>query len=143
VGGGAFGMARLAQLLHRRLTPSQGERPGRPTDSSWVLRPKMPMREETANKLAEIADALSTSERRISPMQVAAHLLEEAVGGLRIATEGTHEERNPAERALSWRGGCPPCCAPAHPLHPNRGIRVFKFFQPIGLEIIGGRTYSK
>lgn len=91
VGGGAFGMARLAQLLHRRLIPSQGERPGRPTDSSWVLRPKVPMSEETATKLAKIAEALSTSERRVSPMQVAAHLLEEAVGGLRIATESARE----------------------------------------------------
>ena len=26
VGGGAFGMARLAHLLHQRLTPSQGDR---------------------------------------------------------------------------------------------------------------------
>src|SRR6266542_6194918 len=42
---------------------------GRPTDSSWVLRPKVPMSEETANKLAEIADALSTSERRVSPIR--------------------------------------------------------------------------
>ena len=39
VGGGAFGMARLAQLLHQRLIPSQGERPGRPTDPNWVVRP--------------------------------------------------------------------------------------------------------
>ena len=30
VGGGAFGMARLTHLLHERLTPSQGDRPGRP-----------------------------------------------------------------------------------------------------------------
>src|SRR5581483_10624283 len=28
VGGGAFGMARLAHVMHERLTPSQGERPG-------------------------------------------------------------------------------------------------------------------
>lgn len=28
VGCGAFGMARLTHLLHRRLTPSQDERPG-------------------------------------------------------------------------------------------------------------------
>jgi hypothetical protein len=32
VGGGALGMARLARLLHRRLTPSQGTpRPGQRT----------------------------------------------------------------------------------------------------------------
>lgn len=79
VGGGAFGMARLAQLLHRRLTPSQGERPGRPTDASWVRRPKVPMSEDTYQILAEIAEAMSTSERKVSPMQVAAHLLEETV----------------------------------------------------------------
>jgi len=36
VGGGSFGMAQLAHLMHERLTPSRGERPGRPTDPSWV-----------------------------------------------------------------------------------------------------------
>jgi hypothetical protein len=79
VGSGAFGMARLAHILHQRLTPSQGERPGRPTNPNWVLRPKVPMSEATAAKLAQIADALSTPERKISPMQVAAQLLEEAL----------------------------------------------------------------
>ncbi|HTU20703.1 MAG TPA: hypothetical protein VMG10_21765 [Gemmataceae bacterium] len=79
VGGGAFGMARLAHLLHQRLTPSQGERPGRPTDASWIHRPKVPMSEATYRILAEIAETMSTPERKVSPMQVAAHLLEEAV----------------------------------------------------------------
>jgi hypothetical protein len=82
VGGGAFGMARLAHLLHERLTPGQGERPGRPTDPTWLVRPKVPMSEGTAKKLAEIAEALSTPERKVSPMQVAAQLLEEAVSRL-------------------------------------------------------------
>ena len=80
VGGGAFGMARLAHILHQRLTPSQGERPGRPTSPNWVIRPKVPMSEATAEKLAQIAEALSTAERKVSPMQVAAQLLEDAVG---------------------------------------------------------------
>src|SRR5437868_11649940 len=79
VGGGAFGMARLAHILHQRLTPSQGERPGRPTNPSWVVRPKVPMSKATAQKLAAIAEALSTPERKVSPMQAAAQLLEEAV----------------------------------------------------------------
>jgi hypothetical protein len=79
VGGGSFGMARLAHILHQRLTPSQGDRPGRPTDPCWVIRPKVPMSKGTAQKLAQIAEAMSTPERKISPMQVAAHLLEEAV----------------------------------------------------------------
>lgn len=82
VGGGAFGMARLAHILHERLTPSQGERPGRPTNPNWVIRPKIPMSEATAEKLAQLAETMSTSERKVSPMQVAAHLLEEAVAAL-------------------------------------------------------------
>jgi hypothetical protein len=80
VGGGVFGMARLAHLLHQRLTPSQGERPGRPTDPTWVLRSKVPLSEATAQRLAQIAEELSTPERKVNPMQVAAQLLEEAVG---------------------------------------------------------------
>src|SRR6266446_8612496 len=79
VGGGPFGMARLARILHERLTPSQGERPGRPTDATWESRPKVPMSEATQRQLAEIAAKISTSERQVSPMQVAALLLEEAV----------------------------------------------------------------
>src|SRR2546426_2535646 len=79
VGGGPFGMARLARILHRHLTPSRGERPGRPTNPNWTIRPKVPMSQKTARKLARIAKALSTSQRQVSPMQVAAQLLQEAV----------------------------------------------------------------
>ena len=86
VGGGPFGMARLARLMHQRLTPGQGERPGRPTDSTWASRPKVPMSEATQRRLAEIAEAMSTPERRVSPMQVAAQLLEEAVGRVEAKT---------------------------------------------------------
>jgi hypothetical protein len=79
VGSGPFGMARLARIMHQRLTPSQGERPGRPTDATWESRPKVPMSEATQRQLAEIAAKISTSERQVSPMQVAALLLEEAL----------------------------------------------------------------
>jgi hypothetical protein len=89
VDGGAFGMARLAHFLHQQLTPSQGERPGRPTNPNWVTRPKVPMSKATAEKLAKLAEALSTAERKVSPMQVAAQLLEEAVAAL--ATQGGRE----------------------------------------------------
>jgi hypothetical protein len=34
VAGGRFGMARLAHILHQRLTPSAAERPQRPTDAT-------------------------------------------------------------------------------------------------------------
>ena len=79
VGAGPFGMARLARVMRQRLAPSQGERPGRPTNPAWTVRPKVPMSEATAQRLAEIAEAMSTPERKVSPMQVAAQLLEEAV----------------------------------------------------------------
>ena len=42
VGGGPFGMARLAQMLHQHLTPSQGERPGRPISGRGVEGPHRP-----------------------------------------------------------------------------------------------------
>src|SRR5438445_13815316 len=84
VSGGTFGMARLAQILHERLTPSQGDRPGRPTNPNWVIRPKVPMSQATAAKLAQIAKAMSTRKRKISPMQVAAQLVEEAVARVHI-----------------------------------------------------------
>ena len=78
-GGGAFGAARLAAILKERLEPAQGRRPGRPTNVRWVFRPKVPMSEETQRQLILLADQLSSPERRISPMQLAAQLLEEAV----------------------------------------------------------------
>ncbi len=34
VGGGPFGMAQLAHILHQRLKPSQGQWPGQPMDAS-------------------------------------------------------------------------------------------------------------
>ncbi|HEY7315894.1 MAG TPA: hypothetical protein VH643_41575 [Gemmataceae bacterium] len=107
VGGGAFGMARLAHFLHQRLTPSQGERPGRPTDANWVHRPKVPMSEDTYRTLVEIAEAMSTPERKISPMQAAAHLLEEAVSQVSGTAEHHVEEieENPADFVSSKRRG--------------------------------------
>jgi hypothetical protein len=84
VGGGAFGAARLAHLvasLRARLHPGQGRRPGRPSDARWVRHPKVPMSAETEEKLRRMAERASTPERQISPMQIGAQLLEEAVAG--------------------------------------------------------------
>jgi hypothetical protein len=84
VGGGACGAARLAKILQQRLRPSRGRdaksnRPGRPTVASWAVRPKVPMSKTTAAKLKQIAREASRSGRRVSAMQVAAQLLEDAV----------------------------------------------------------------
>lgn len=82
VGGGAFGMARLAEILAERLQPSHGRRPGRPSDPTWVAQGKVPMSAETKERLTALADRLSGEGRRISPMQLAAQLLEESLAQL-------------------------------------------------------------
>ena len=81
-GGGAFGAARLAQVvkaLHERLEPSRGIRPGRPTSKDWGLHPKVPMSPGTRRTLDRLARQMTTPARKVSPMQVAAQLLEDAV----------------------------------------------------------------
>jgi hypothetical protein len=85
VGGGAFGAARLARIikqLRSRLVPGQGRRAGRPTDAKWVRHPKVPMSEATARRLSRLAEEASTPSRKISPMQLAAQILEDALNGL-------------------------------------------------------------
>ena len=84
-GGGAFGAARLSDIvvkLQGRLVPGQGKRPGRPTDPVWEKSPKVPMSRKTETKLARLAERVSKSGRRVSPMQLAAQLLEDAVAHL-------------------------------------------------------------
>jgi hypothetical protein len=84
VGGGAFGAARLASVveqLRSRLTPGRGRRPGRPTDARWVKHPKVPMSALTQRRLVRLAERASVGGRKISPMQLAAQILEDALGG--------------------------------------------------------------
>jgi hypothetical protein len=86
VGGGAFGAARLAKIvagLQKRLAPSQGIRAGRPTDANWVNHPKVPMSDETKRRLTILAKKASRGDRKVSPMQLAARILEEAVAEVR------------------------------------------------------------
>jgi len=85
IGGGAFGAARLARIvetMQARLSPGRGRRPGRPTDASWVLHPKVPMSDATRQRLAELAEQSSTKGRKVSAMQIAARILEEALASL-------------------------------------------------------------
>ena len=86
-GAGAFGAARLAKIvetIQARLEPGQGLRPGRPTDSNWVRHPKVPMSEATKQRLTLLAEKSSTAGRKVSPMQVAARILEEALAGIPV-----------------------------------------------------------
>ena len=75
-------IARFGVRLRRRLAPGQGERPGRPSDPSWTVQRKLSMNPETLAALEGLADSLSTDERRVSPMQVASLLVEDAAGRL-------------------------------------------------------------
>jgi hypothetical protein len=81
-GGGAFGAARLARLvkeLQARLAPGQGRRAGRPTERKWIRHPKVPMSTATQLSLVRLAEQASTPKRKISPMQLAAQILEDAL----------------------------------------------------------------
>ena len=81
-GGGAFGAARLSGLvetLHARLVPGQGLRAGRPTDANWERHPKVPMSRETERRLVHLAERVSNGRRKVSPMQLAAQILEDAL----------------------------------------------------------------
>ena len=68
--------------MQARLKPGQGRRPGRPTDASWVRHPKVPMSDATRQRLARLAEASSRSGRKVSPMQIAAQILEDALSGM-------------------------------------------------------------
>jgi len=84
-GGGAFGAARLARIvetMQARLVPGKGRRPGRPTDANWVRHPKVPMSDSTKLRLTHLAEQLSTNGRKVSPMQIAAQILEDALTGI-------------------------------------------------------------
>ena len=84
-GGGAFGAARLAHIvaaIQARLEPGKGLRPGRPTDASWVRHPKVPMSDATRQRLTRLAEQSSTAGRKVSPMQIAAQILEDALSGI-------------------------------------------------------------
>src|SRR5262245_25172829 len=75
---GAFGVAKLARTLRERLEPSLGKRPGRPSNPNWSKRSKVPLAEETEERLDQLARMLSDENRKVSPMQVAAQILEDA-----------------------------------------------------------------
>jgi hypothetical protein len=84
-GGGAFGAARLAKIieaLQARLVPGQGRRAGRTSDTSWVRHPKVPMSAATEQRLARLAERASAQGRKVSPMQLAAQILEDALSGI-------------------------------------------------------------
>lgn len=79
------GLASFGERLRGRLVPGQGERLGRPSDPGWTLQRKLPMNPVTLAVLERLAAELTKPERSVSPMQVAAMLIEEAAE--RMSTE--------------------------------------------------------
>ena len=88
---GAFGVAKLARTLRERLEPGHGRRPGRPSNPNWSKRSKVPLAAETEERLAHLARMLSDEHRKISPMQVAAQILEEATAS--FFTRASRQDR--------------------------------------------------
>ncbi len=74
----SLALERFGERLRSRLAPGRGERPGRPSDPTWTLQRKLSMNAETLATLERLAESLSTEQRRVSPMQVAALLVEDA-----------------------------------------------------------------
>lgn len=93
---GAFGVASLAKTLRDRLEPSAGKRPGRPSNRRWTRRSKVPMASETEARLKQLARMLSDDQRQVTPMQVAAHLLEESTATYFARARRTRTSRHPA-----------------------------------------------
>jgi hypothetical protein len=87
VGGGAFGASRIASIitqLQSRLVPNQDLRLERPSELNWVESPKIPMSKQTIAKLKLLAVQASHGERIISPMQIAAQILEDSLSQLTL-----------------------------------------------------------
>ena len=74
---GAFGVAILAKTMRDRLEPGRRKRRGRPSNRRWTKRSKVPMAVESEARLKRLARMLSDEDRQVTPMQVAAQLLEE------------------------------------------------------------------
>jgi len=74
----------IASRIGERLV-SKG---GRPTDSSWELDRKVPMRVATWSRLKQLAGALSKQQVRVAPGQLAAVALERGLPTLTSADLG-------------------------------------------------------
>lgn len=77
-----FGVLQLQLELAERLRAPEGGRAGRPSDPGWTIRRLVGIRPATWRALADIAEQASTPQRRVSPGQVAARLIEDGVARL-------------------------------------------------------------
>jgi hypothetical protein len=92
------GLVQLAVDFNQRLRSSGG----RPTDPSWTVSRRIPFSSDTWEALNVIANKLSSDDRKISPAQVAARLVERSV------ETGAEALDRAAERAFAGRPGADP-----------------------------------
>jgi hypothetical protein len=90
---GPFGVLELqAELAERLRTHSSA---GRPSDPDWTIRRLVGFRPETWRALTEIAARASTPQRRISPGQVAARLIEDGLERVRASSTPSDSDALP------------------------------------------------
>lgn len=82
--GGPLDLLQLRADVARRLQSSGG----RPTDPRWNVQRLIPFQEARWRELEELADRLSSPERRVSPGQLAAILIERVLTGIAGAGHG-------------------------------------------------------
>lgn len=75
---GPLDLLQLRAEVAQRLRSSGG----RPTDPSWNVQRLVPFREERWRRLVELAERLSSDERKVSPGQLAGILLDRALSGI-------------------------------------------------------------
>jgi hypothetical protein len=75
---GPLDLLQLRADVARRLLSSGG----RPTDPNWNVQRLVPFREERWKQLVELAEQLSSDERKVSAGQLAAILIERALGSM-------------------------------------------------------------
>lgn len=78
---GPFDALLLMQTIHRQLQPGRSGGRGRPSNPDWTLRRQVPFSEETWSLLHDYAEAFSTTDRRVSPAQVAGAILDQVLTG--------------------------------------------------------------
>ena len=71
----------FTEAARDELSPCVVSSGGRPTNPDWDMRRALPLSAATYEALQSVADQLSTDERIISPMQVAAFAVEKALFG--------------------------------------------------------------
>ena len=77
--GGPLDLLELRAHVASRLRSSGG----RPTDPDWKLQRLVPFRKDRWRQLEDLATRLSNDERKVSPAQVAAMLIEHALQDVR------------------------------------------------------------